>query len=77
MPVIGPALSAARLADAAFKGIEGAVGVGGGRFGLIEQVAEIEKVLLAGAAFGEVGLLPLGDEILRCSRARAWGWRRR
>ena len=41
-----------------------ALGVGLGRLGLAQQFAEVEEVLLAGAALGEAGLPPLGDELL-------------
>ena len=64
-PDVGPALAAVGLADAALEGVPGAVGIGLGRLGLAEQVAQIEKVLLVGGAFGEIGRLPLGDEFLR------------
>ena len=32
--------------------------------GLAQAVAEVEEMLLAGAALGEFGLFPLGDEFL-------------
>ena len=41
------------------------VRVGLGRLGLVEQFAQVEEMLLAGAPLGEVDLLPLGDELLR------------
>src|SRR5207302_7933705 len=31
---------------------------------LVEEVAEVDEVLLAGGAFGEVGLRPFGDELI-------------
>ena len=49
-PDIGPAGAAGGLADAAFEGVPGAFGVGLGGLGLAEEFAEIEEVLLAGAA---------------------------
>lgn len=51
-PDIGPALVAGRLLHAAFEHVPGSVGIGGCRFGLAEQFAEVEEVLLAGAALG-------------------------
>jgi hypothetical protein len=36
-----------------------------GGFGLVEEVAEVEEVLLAGAALGELRGLPLLDELVR------------
>ncbi len=47
-PDVGPALASLGFADAAFEGVPGAFGVGGGRFGLAEEIAEVEEVLLAG-----------------------------
>jgi hypothetical protein len=44
---------------------------GGGVLGLAEQVAEVEEKLLGGQAFGEVGPLPCGDELLRQNEGRA------
>ena len=64
-PHIGPALAAAGLVDAALERVPGALRVGGRRLGLLEQLAEIEEMLLGGAALGELRLLPLGDELLR------------
>jgi len=64
-PDIRPSLAAGRLADSALERVPGAVGIGGGRGRLPQQGTEIEKMLLAGAAFGEVGALPLGSEFVR------------
>jgi hypothetical protein len=64
-PDVGPALAAAGLGHAALEGVPGAVRVDRGGLGLAEQVAEIEKMLLGGRAFGEIGPLPFGDEVLR------------
>lgn len=64
LPDVGPAVAAAGLADAALEGVEGSLGIGRGRLVLAQQFADVEKVLLAGAAFGEVGPLPLGDKVL-------------
>jgi hypothetical protein len=70
-PDVGPALAAFGFVDAAFEGVPGAVGVGGGRFGLAQQVAEVAEVLLVGAALGERGGLPFLDEFLGRQR---WDW---
>ncbi len=69
-PDVGPAVAPFGLGDAALEGVPLAVGIGVGGLGLVEQVAEIEEVLLAGAPLGEVHPLPLGDELLR-SHARS------
>ncbi len=61
---IGPALTAFGFVDAAFEGVPGAVGIGGGGLGLAEQIAEVEEVLLAGAALGERDGLPFLDELV-------------
>ncbi len=61
-PDIGPAARAARLARALLEGIVGAVGVTGHRRGLAEHGAEVEEVLLGGAALGERAALPARDE---------------
>jgi hypothetical protein len=58
-------LATAGLGDAAFEGVPGPVGIGRSRFGLAEQVAEVEEMLLGGRAFGEIGPLSYGDEFLR------------
>jgi len=61
-PDVGPTARAARLAGAFLEGVVGAVGVGGRRGGLAEDGAEVEEVLLGGAALGERAALPLGNE---------------
>lgn len=66
IPDVGPALASAGLVHAALKGVEGAVGIGGGGLGLPQHVAQVEKMLLASAAFREIRLLPFGDEFLGC-----------
>ncbi len=53
------------FADTAFEGVPSAFGIGGGRFGLAEEVAEVEEVLLACAALGELSGLPLLNEFVR------------
>lgn len=53
------------LVDALLEGEPLARWIGLGGFGVVEQFAQVEKVLLTGGAFGEIGLLPLGDELLR------------
>ncbi|HEV7225342.1 MAG TPA: hypothetical protein VGN42_21730 [Pirellulales bacterium] len=63
-PNVGPALAAARLADAALERVKRAVGIGRGRLRLLQHVAQVKKMLLASAPLGKIGLLPLGDEIL-------------
>lgn len=64
-PDIGPTFAAARLADAALKRVTLPLRICCRGLGLAEQFAEIEKVLVRSAALGEVGALPLGDEVLR------------
>ena len=77
-PDVGPAVAAVGFVDAAFEGVPRAVGVGLGGLGLAEEVAEVEKMLLAGAALGKRDGLPLGDELLRSQggAAKNDGWRR-
>jgi hypothetical protein len=70
-PDVGPALFAVGCASVAlvhapFEAIPSSLGIGGGGFGLAEEFAEVEKVLLAGGPFLEIDGLPLGDEFLRC-----------
>ena len=63
------------FADTALERVPSAFGVGGGRLGLAKEVAEIEEVLLAGAAFGELNGLPLLDEFVWSqSRGAAASW---
>jgi hypothetical protein len=64
-PNIGPALAAAGFVDAAFERVPGAFGIGGGGLGLAKQLAQIEKVLLGGAALRQGRALPFRDELLR------------
>jgi hypothetical protein len=73
-PNVGPTLAAARLAHAALERVPGAFRVGGGGLGLGEQIAEVEKMLLAGAAFGEIDQPPFGDEILGCHARVPASW---
>jgi len=61
-PDVGPAARAARLTRALLKGVVGAVGVASRRRGLSEDGAEVEEVLLCGAALGERAALPARDE---------------
>jgi hypothetical protein len=63
-PDIGPAVRAVGLVDAALEGVEGAFGVLGGRFRLVQQFTKIEKVLLVGAALGQIRAFPFVDEFL-------------
>ena len=52
-----------------------AVGIDGRWFWLAEEVAEIEEMLLASAALGELGGLPLLDEFVWSqSRGAAASW---
>ncbi len=71
-PDVGPTVAALGFLDAALEGVPLAVGIGGGRFRLVEQVAEVEEMLLAGAPLGEIDLLPLGDELLRSHAKSVW-----
>ena len=64
-PDVGPAARAVGLGDAALERVVRPLRVGGGWLGLVEDVAEVEKVLMAGAAFGEIDGTPFGDELLR------------
>ena len=64
-PHVGPAVAAFGLLNALLESVPLALGVGFGRLGLVEQFAEVEEVLLAGAPLREVHALPLGDELLR------------
>jgi hypothetical protein len=61
-PDVGPAGAAFGFIDAALECVPSALGVGGGRFGLAEEVAEVEEMLLAGAALGELSGLSFLDE---------------
>jgi len=65
-------LAAAGFVDAAFEGVPGAFGIGGGGLGLAKQLAQVEKVLLGGAALRQGRALPFGDELLR-SHCRGQG----
>jgi hypothetical protein len=64
-PDVGEPLSTLGLPRALLEGVERAVlvGFGGGRHA--EQAAEIEEVLLGGAALGQGAVAPLGLELLR------------
>ena len=64
-PDVGPAVAAVGLADAPLEGVVRAVGVGLGGLGLVQQLAQVEEMLLAGAPLGELRPPPLGDELLR------------
>lgn len=63
-PDVGPAVAAVGFMDAAFESVPGAVGVGFGGFGLAEELAQVEEVLLASAAFGEISGLPFVDKFV-------------
>ena len=63
-PDVGPALAAVGFLDALLEGVPGAFGVHFGGFGLVQEFAQVQEVLLTGAALGKVRLSPLGDELL-------------
>lgn len=65
-PDIGPALTPFGFADAPLEGVPGSLRIGSGGLLLIQELAQVEKVLLAGGTLAEIGGLPLGDEFLRC-----------
>ncbi|MDZ4821148.1 MAG: hypothetical protein SGJ20_19480 [Planctomycetota bacterium] len=71
----------ARVADRADCGCVGTVDIARprcrGRLGLLQHFAQIEKMLLAGAAFRKLDTAPLGDEIVRRHAVprRCSGWR--
>ena len=67
-PDVGPALAAGLFVDAALEPVPIAVGIGRRGLLLIQQVAQVEEMLLAGAPLGELGPLPLGDELLGSHR---------
>jgi hypothetical protein len=68
-PDVGPAGAAIRFMDATFECVPRALGISGGRFGFNEEVAEIEEVLLAGAALRERRALPFTDKFVWGHRA--------
>jgi hypothetical protein len=55
LPDVGEALASLGGLHAFLERVPLALGVDLGRLGLVEQLAEIEEVLLAGAPFGEEG----------------------
>jgi hypothetical protein len=63
-PDVGPAVFTGGLGDAALERVVRPLGIGSGGLGLPEQVAEIAKMLLVGAALGELAGAPLCDELL-------------
>lgn len=50
-PDVGPTLGAPSVVNAALERVPRAIGIGRGRLGLAEKLAQIEKVLPSGAAF--------------------------
>lgn len=60
-PDVGPAVAAGGLGGAFFEGVVGAVRVGVGG-GLVEQVAEVDEVLVAGGTLVAGVGAPFGDE---------------
>jgi hypothetical protein len=57
-PDVGPTLAALGFAHAAFERVPGAVRIGRGGLGLAEEIAQVEEMLLRGAALRQVGPLP-------------------
>jgi len=72
-PDVGPAVPTVGLADAALKGEGRALWIGLHRLRMVEKVAQVQKMLLAGAPLGEADPLPLGHELLRCHDRPSWG----
>ncbi len=62
LPHVGPAVAAAVLGGAALEREPFALGIGVGRLGVVEQLAQVEEVLLRAGALREVRLLPLDEE---------------
>jgi len=52
----------------ALERVPSALGVGMRWFRLAQKIAQVKKMLLGGAAFGQVGFLPRGNEFLRSHR---------
>lgn len=65
LPHVGPAVAAGLFGRAFFKGEGLAGGVRRGGFGMADEFAKIEEMLLGGGALGQVNLAPLGDKIRR------------
>ncbi len=63
-PHVRPAIPAPGLGGALLEAVPGAGGVGLGGRGLVQEAAQIEKVLLGGGALLEVGVSPFGDELV-------------
>jgi hypothetical protein len=70
-PHVRPPFAAAGLVDAALERIPSALRIGRRRLVLIQQVAQVQKVLLGGAALRQLHLFPLGNEILRSHESLA------
>ena len=64
LPHIGPAVAAAGLERALLEGIPSALGIGLARRGLIQHAAEVDELRLRCRAFGQLDILPLGDEFV-------------
>lgn len=64
-PNIRPALPAPGFGDAALETIPSAVRIGRGRLRLVQQFAEVEEMLLVGAAFRKFDGLPFVDKFER------------
>ncbi len=59
----GPYLSDSTLSRASFEAVEFTLGIDLGRCWLAKQPAQVEKMLLRGRAFLELGRSPLGYKI--------------
>jgi hypothetical protein len=66
-PDVDPALGVVAGLHAFLERVPRALGVGRGRLGLAQEIAQVEKMLLAGRAFAERDALPLANELLRAS----------
>jgi hypothetical protein len=64
-PDIGPAARAVGFVDAALESVEGAIRINLGGLGLAQKLAQVQEMLLIGAAFGEIGAFPFVNKLLR------------
>ena len=69
LPDVRPAFAAGGLGGAALEAVPLALGVGVGRLGLVQQLAQVVEVRLRRRPLLEVGRLPFGDELLRRHRS--------
>ena len=65
VPHIGEAVAAGQLPRPGLEGEERALGVKVSRSGVVDESADVEKMLLIGGAFFEFCLPPFGDELMR------------